>query len=242
MSRAIGFLLVLGLALGPPAMRAAAPGPAGAIQGADQRAPVILVFGDSISAGYGIRVEQGWVRLLARRIAQLGYGFEVVNASVSGETTAGGLARLPHALERQPPRIVILELGGNDGLRGLPLAGTRNNLQQMITRARAQGAAVLLLGMRLPPNYGERYTDDFQMMYTQLAERNHIPLVPFLLEKVALNPALMQADGIHPTEQGQPLLLDSVWPKLEPLLREAAGAAEHRAAEHRTAEHGAAEH
>ena len=210
-------------------MRAAALERAGAIQSADQRPPVILVFGDSISAGYGIRVEQGWVRLLAHRIAQLGYGFEVVNASVSGETTAGGLARLPHALELQQPRIVILELGGNDGLRGLPLAGARDNLQQMIALARSQGAAVLLLGMRLPPNYGERYTDGFQMMYTELAERDRIPLVPFLLEKVALNPALMQADGIHPTEQGQPLLLDSVWPKLEPLLHEAA---EHRAGQH----------
>ncbi len=183
--------------------------------------PVILVFGDSLSAGYGIHVEQGWVSLLARKISQLGYGFRVINASVSGETTAGGVARLPHALDVQQPRILVLELGANDGLRGLPLDGTRDNLEKMISLARARGVTVLLLGMRMPPNYGERYTSGFQNMYSALAAAHKLALVPFLLDQVALNPALMQPDGLHPTEAGQPLLLDNVWPKLEPLLRAA---------------------
>ncbi len=183
------------------------------------------MFGDSLSAGLGIRVEQGWVNLLAQKISQLGYGFKVVNASVSGETTAGGRSRLPHALEIQQPRILILELGGNDGLRSLPLDTTHDNLDQMITLARARGVTVLLLGMRMPPNYGERYTTGFQQMYTDLAQAHKLTLVPFLLDQVALNPALMQADGLHPNEQGQPLLLDNVWPKLEPLLRAAASPA-----------------
>jgi len=186
---------------------------------AQQPAPVILVFGDSLSAGLGIRVEQGWVSLLASKISQLGYGFKVINASVSGETTAGGLGRLPHALEVQQPRILILELGANDGLRSLPLANTRDNLDKMITLALARGVTVLLLGMRMPPNYGERYTSGFQDMYTGLAQAHKLALVPFLLDQVALNPALMQADGLHPNEQGQPLLLDNVWPMLAPLLR-----------------------
>jgi acyl-CoA thioesterase I len=209
----MGFLLALLLALAAPAARA------------DQSSPAILVFGDSLSAGYGIHVEQGWVSLLAGKISQLGYGFKVINASVSGETTAGGLGRLPHALELQQPRILILELGANDGLRSLPLANTRDNLDKMITLARARGVTVLLLGMRMPPNYGERYTTGFQDMYTGLAQAHKLTLVPFLLDQVALNPALMQADGMHPNEQGQPLLLDTVWPKLAPLLRAAAGPA-----------------
>jgi acyl-CoA thioesterase-1 len=209
----MGFLLALLLALATPAARA------------DQPSPVILVFGDSLSAGHGIRIEQSWVSLLARKISQLGYGFKVINASVSGETTAGGLARLPRALEVQQPRILILELGANDGLRSLPLSNTRDNLDKMIALARSRGIAVLLLGMRMPPNYGERYTSGFQSMYAELAQQHRLALVPFLLDQVALNPALMQADGLHPSEAGQPLLLDNVWPKLQPLLREASSAA-----------------
>lgn len=181
----------------------------------------MLVFGDSLSAGYGIRVEQGWVSLLAQKIEHEGYGFRVVNASVSGETTDGGLARLPRALAVQKPRIVLLELGANDGLRGLPLAGTRDNLDKMITLMQSQHIAVLLLGLRLPPNYGERYTGGFMSMYQELAASHHIALLPFLLDNVALHDDLMQADGLHPNEKGQPLLLDNVWPKLLPLLGDA---------------------
>jgi acyl-CoA thioesterase-1 len=211
----MGILLALWVAFAAPAAYAASSSAAPA---AGDREPVILVFGDSVSAGYGIRVEQGWVNLLAQKLTQLGYGFKVVNASVSGETTAGGLSRLPHALDIQQPRILILELGGNDGLRSLPLDSTRDNLDKMIQLARARGITALLVGMRMPPNYGERYTTGFQQMYADLAQHYKLPWVPFLLEKVALNPALMQADGIHPTDAGEPLLLDTVWPKLEPLL------------------------
>ena len=185
----------------------------------------MLVYGDSLSAGYGIRIEQGWVNLLQQKTQQEGYGFRVVNASVSGETSAGGLARLPHVLAVQQPRIVLLELGANDGLRGLPLAQTQANLDQIITLLQAEGASVLLLGVHLPPNYGERYTSGFSAMYQQLAAAHKIPLLPFLLERVALTPGLMQADGLHPNEQAQPMLLENVWPKLLPLLRAAGSAA-----------------
>jgi acyl-CoA thioesterase I len=181
--------------------------------------PVILVYGDSLSAGYGIRVEQGWVSLLAQKIEHEGYGFHVVNASVSGETSAGGLARLPRALSVQQPRIVLLELGANDGLRGLPIQQTQDNLGKMIALLQQQHLPVLLLGLKLPPNYGERYTSGFVSMYQSLRDQYHVPLLPFLLENVALKPDLMQADGLHPNEQGQPLLLDNVWPTLAPLLR-----------------------
>jgi acyl-CoA thioesterase-1 len=221
MSRVIGILMAW-LVTVPAAAPAAAAG-AGA---APTQAPVVLVFGDSLSAGYGIRVEQGWVSLLAQKIEHEGYGFRVVNASVSGETTDGGLARLPRALAVQQPRIVLLELGANDGLRGLPLTGTRENLDKMITLLHSYHVAVLLLGLRMPPNYGERYTTGFMTMYQELAATHHIALLPFLLENVALTPGLMQADGLHPNEQGQPLLLDNVWPRLVPLLR--AAAAVHR--------------
>ena len=182
--------------------------------------PVILVFGDSISAGYGLaRVEQGWVALLQTRLKDQGYGYQVVNASVSGETTAGGLARLPRALTLHQPNIVILELGGNDGLRALPIAQMRANLARMVDLATAAGAKVLLLGMRMPPNYGPDYTEQFSACYSDLARDKKLPLVPFLLNDIALVPDLMQADGIHPNELGQPRLLDNVWPALQPLLR-----------------------
>jgi acyl-CoA thioesterase I len=182
--------------------------------------PVILVFGDSISAGYGLpRVEQGWVALLQTKLKEQGYGYEVVNASVSGETTAGGLARLPRALSLHHPSIVILELGGNDGLRALPTAQLRANLTRMAELSTAAGAKVLLLGIRIPPNYGPEYTAQFSRVYADLARDEKLPWVPFLLKDIALAPDLMQPDGIHPGPSGQPKLLDNVWPALQPLLR-----------------------
>jgi acyl-CoA thioesterase-1 len=187
---------------------------------ANAEAPVILVFGDSISAGHGLaRVEQGWVALLQTRLKEQEYGYQVVNASVSGETTAGGLARLPRALMLHHPKIVILELGGNDGLRALPLAQMRANLVRMIDLSTAAGAKVLLLGMRMPPNYGPDFTQQFSSSYSEIARDKKLPLVPFLLNDIALSPNLMQADGIHPNELGQPQLLANVWPTLQPLLR-----------------------
>jgi acyl-CoA thioesterase-1 len=187
---------------------------------ANAEAPVILVFGDSISAGHGLaRVEQGWVALLQTRLKEQEYGYQVVNASVSGETTAGGLARLPRALMLHHPKIVILELGGNDGLRALPLAQMRANLVRMIDLSTAAGAKVLLLGMRMPPNYGPDFTQQFSSSYSEIARDKKLPLVPFLMNDIALSPNLMQADGIHPNELGQPQLLANVWPTLQPLLR-----------------------
>lgn len=206
-------LVLLAMLWAPAAGWAQAPAPSAA-------PPVILVFGDSISAGYGLpRVEQGWVALLQAKLRQQGYKDEVVNASVSGETTQGGLARLPRALALHHPAIVILELGGNDGLRALPLTDLRRNLQRMVELARGAGARVLLLGMRIPPNYGAAYTSGFAATYTGLAQSLHVPAVPFLLEGVALRPELMQADGIHPDEAGQTRLLDGVWPALQNLLQ-----------------------
>ena len=187
-------------------------------------APVILVFGDSLSAGYGVPPGHGWVDLLAGKIAQEGYDFKVVNASVSGETTEGGLARLPRALSMHSPRILILELGANDGLRGLPVAQAKDNLERMVTLATTRGARVLLVGMRMPPNYGQRYTDAFYAMYGELAQRHGTALVPFLMNAVVLRPELIQADGLHPNERAQPLLLSTVWPVLRPLLETATGA------------------
>jgi acyl-CoA thioesterase I len=187
---------------------------------AQAEAPVILVFGDSISAGYGLaHVEQGWVELLETRLNAQGYGYQVVNASVSGETTAGGLARLPRALELHHPKIVVLELGGNDGLRALPIAQMRSNLTQMVDLASAAGAKVLLLGMRMPPNYGPQYTEQFSMVFSDLAREKKLPLVPFLLTDIALSPTLLQGDDIHPNAAGQPILVENVWPTLKPLLK-----------------------
>jgi acyl-CoA thioesterase I len=186
---------------------------------APAEAPVILVFGDSISAGYGLtRVDQGWVALLQTRLRTQEYGYQVVNASVSGETTAGGLARLPRALMLHKPKIVILELGGNDGLRALPVAQIRANLVRMVELASSSGAKVLLLGMRMPPNYGPDYTEQFQQCYSEIARDKKIPWVPFVLNDIALSANLMQADGVHPNELGQPGILMNVWPSLKPLL------------------------
>jgi acyl-CoA thioesterase-1 len=189
-----------------------------ALQNAVASSRTILVFGDSLSAALGIRPEQGWVALLVQRLQTQGYGYQVVNASVSGETSAGGLERLPRALQLHAPDIVILELGANDGLRGLPVNVMRDNLARMVQLSQAAGARVLLVGIRIPPNYGPRYTEEFARVYPALAQQYQVPLVPFLLEKVALNPVLMQEDGMHPNAAGEPLILDTLWPHLRPLL------------------------
>lgn len=207
----IALRLLVGLAL--PALvqaQAATPRPA--------THPIILIVGDSLSAGYGVAVDATWVALLQRRLAAQGYGYRVVNASVSGETTGGARARLPRALELHKPSIIVLELGGNDGLRGLPLRQMRENFQFMIERARAAGAKVVLVGMRMPPNYGATYTDQFHALYGELAQKYSLPLVDFFLEGVALDAALMQTDGIHPSAGAQPRLLDNLWPALAPVL------------------------
>jgi acyl-CoA thioesterase-1 len=166
-----------------------------------------------------LRADQGWVARLQKRLADEGYGYRVVNASVCGETTSGGKARLDRALEQHQPRLVILELGANDGLRGLPVAAARDNLAAMIDRIQAGKARVLLIGIQIPPNYGPQYTRAFAVMYPELASGKKLALVPFLLEKVALEPQLMQSDGLHPNEKGQPLLLETIWPYLQPLLQ-----------------------
>lgn len=190
--------------------------------GLAQAAPagIILSFGDSLSAAHGLRVEQGWVALLQQRLQAQGYGYDTVNASISGETTGGGLARLKRALDLHHPAIVMLELGANDGLRGLPVAGARDNLAQMIELSQQAGARVLLLGIQLPPNYGPRYGRDFAAMYGSLAVRYHVALVPFMLDHVALVPQLMQDDQLHPNAAGEPIVLDNIWPHLLPLLQQ----------------------
>ncbi|MEZ5597824.1 MAG: arylesterase [Pseudomonadales bacterium] len=204
-------ILLLGLALLP-------------FQAPLANAQTVLILGDSISAAYGIQREDGWVNLLQQRLANARPGTRVVNASVSGETTGGGLARLPAALAEHRPAIVVVELGGNDGLRGYPVKRARDNLAAMIDLVRGAGARPLLVGMRIPPNYGARYTQAFERMYADLADATQVPLVPFLLASVALNPALMQGDGIHPTAAAQPALLDTIWPFIDDLLHETAGA------------------
>jgi acyl-CoA thioesterase I len=177
------------------------------------------VLGDSLSAAYGIRVEQGWVSLLQARLQARGYGHRVVNASSSGETTGGALARLPRLLATHRPAIVIVELGANDGLRGLPIADIRANLESIIGLSRQSGAEVLLVGMHVPPNYGPAYTRQFHALFGELADKHRLAQVPFLLEDVALDDRLMQEDGLHPTATAQPLLLAELWPHLEPLVR-----------------------
>ncbi|MFK7671492.1 arylesterase [Pseudomonas lundensis] len=181
-------------------------------------AGTILIVGDSISAGFGLDTRRGWVSLLEQRLEREGHDDRVVNASISGDTSAGGQARLPALLTEHKPDVVIVELGGNDGLRGQPPAQLQQNLAAMIDAAKTAGAKVLLLGMQLPPNYGVRYTEAFARVYTQLADEKQIALVPFFLEGVGGHPELMQADGLHPAAAGQKRLLDNVWPALKPLL------------------------
>ncbi|NBA93703.1 arylesterase [Pseudomonas sp. R5(2019)] len=181
-------------------------------------AGTVLVVGDSISAAFGLDTRQGWVALLQQRLETEGFDDKVVNASISGDTSAGGQARLPALLAEHKPSLVILELGGNDGLRGQQPAQLQQNLASMVDRSREAGAKVLLLGMQLPPNYGARYTQAFAGVYKQLAFDKKLPWVPFFLEGVGGVPELMQADGIHPAQGAQGKLLENVWPTLKPLL------------------------
>ncbi len=180
--------------------------------------PVVLVLGDSLSAAYGIEVDQGWVSLLQLKLTQSGYPHQVVNASVSGDTTANGLTRIERALKAHKPDIVIVELGGNDGLRAQSIPMIRDNLEKIIERSRQTGAKIIITGMRLPPNYGSAYVDQFEAIYPDLASKFGSVLVPFFMAGVATKPELMQSDGVHPTARAQEILLDNVWPYLQPQL------------------------
>ena len=179
----------------------------------------LLVMGDSLSAAYGLNASQGWVALTADRIGKTHPGWNVVNASISGETTAGGAARIAAELKRHQPTVVVIELGANDGLRGLPLAQSRSNLEKMIKTSQAAGAKVLLVGMRMPPNYGREYTQGFERNYSELARTHRTALLPFLLEPIASDRGAFQADNLHPVAAAQPKLRDHVWKALSPLLK-----------------------
>lgn len=186
---------------------------------ANAASPKILVFGDSLSAAYGIAKPQGWVALLQNKLAEQHYQYEVINASISGETTSGGLARLETALAKTQPNIVIIELGANDGLRGLPVKEMTENLNTMIAQSKNANAKILLIGMKIPPNYGPKYTEAFSNTFADLSHQHKVSLVPFMLENVAGLRKLTQDDGLHPNVSGQPIILDNIWPKLKPLLK-----------------------
>ena len=181
-------------------------------------APTILIVGDSLSAGYGLAIHENWPALLQERLQASGYPHRVVNASISGDTTSGGLARLPRALERNAPALVVIGLGGNDGLRAIPIPEIRRNLARMIQLSQDTGAEVVLAGIHIPPNYGPAYTEAFHHVYHELAQEYGTGLVPFILDGVALDPGLMQDDGLHPTAAAQPRIVDNVWPELVTLL------------------------
>jgi acyl-CoA thioesterase I len=179
----------------------------------------IVVVGDSLSSGYGIAAEQSWVAKLEERLQKEGYGYAVVNASIAGDTTAGGIARLPRLLEAHDPTLVVIELGGNDGLRGQPVQTLRANLARMIEASQASGARVVLAGMQMPPNYGAAYANAFAAVYPELAAQFGVSLIEFLLDGVALHPELMQADSIHPNAAGQEIVFENVWRVLSGLLK-----------------------
>lgn len=183
------------------------------------QAQTLLVVGDSISAAYGIEIEQGWVAQLQQRLNERELSYQVVNASISGDTSAGGRTRLPALLEQHQPDLVVIELGGNDGLRGLSLVSLKDNLSAMVELARQQGSRVIVLGMRIPPNYGPRYTEGFYQVYQQLAQELDVPVLGFFLEGIGGVPGMVQNDGIHPTAAAQPLLLDNAWPLIEAQLQ-----------------------
>ena len=198
-------LLVVGLA------------PLGAVSAT--AAPVLLVLGDSVSAGYGLAASTGWVTLLSQRLKAEGYSYDVVNASISGDTTAGGRARLPSYLSKNQPAIVIIELGGNDALRGGNLAATRANLDAMVTAALDAKAKVLIVGMQVPPNYGPAYAREFNALFADIGKAKRVPVVPAFFAGFGDDMAMFQPDRIHPTVEAQVKLLDNVWPTLKPLLR-----------------------
>lgn len=185
---------------------------------AGERRPAILVIGDSLSAEYGLQRGTGWVAKLDGRLADEKRGYQIHNSSISGDTTSGGLSRLPAALERYRPEIVVIELGSNDALRGLSLKMTETNLSKMIAMSKQSNASVLLLGMQIPPNYGRQYTEQFKQLFASTAEKHDIALVPFFFEGIASNRQMFQADGMHPNEQAQAILAGNVWEKLEPML------------------------
>lgn len=178
----------------------------------------IVVFGDSISAGYGLEVQQGWVALLQKKLIGQYSQYSISNESISGDTSAGGLARIDQTLARHAPAVLLLELGGNDGLRGLSPMEMKKNLSEIVLRAHKTGAKVLLLAMKIPPNYGKAYIEMFYNIYPQIAAELHVPYVPFILEDVALKPEMMQADGLHPNALAQPIVAEKVWNYLRPLL------------------------
>ena len=190
---------------------------------ANDARPTILVLGDSLSAGFGLDLEDTWVSLLQSRLDAKGYGYKVVNASISGDTTGNGLRRLPRALQIHQPEIVVIELGGNDGLRGISVDIMKTNLEKMIVKIQAANARIVMAGMLIPPNYGEQYTAAFAAAYPELATKYSVPLIPFFMEGVALEASMMQADGIHPNKQAQPVLLELVWEKLQPQLNKPIG-------------------
>lgn len=181
--------------------------------------PKILIYGDSLSAAYGIPQQQGWAALLKEKLAQDKLTYEVINASISGETTDSGLTRLASTIKQVKPSFIILELGANDGLRGLPINNMRNNLNAMIQLCKKSGIKVLLIGMRIPPNYGVKYTEAFSQTYVQLAKQHKVALVPFMLQSVAARPELIQSDGLHPNTLGQAIILENIWPELRTLLK-----------------------
>lgn len=185
--------------------------------------PIVLIFGDSLSAGYGIDVDQSWAALLQQRLEEQGYEHRVINASISGETTEGGATRIVAALESFSPALIILELGGNDGLRGFPPDRIRDNLESIAARAKASGAEVVLLGIRIPSNYGARYSAAFEAVYRDVAEKLDIDWIEFFMEGVALNDDLLQDDRIHPNARAQPMLLDNAWPIIQRALKRGAG-------------------
>ena len=178
----------------------------------------LLIVGDSISAAYGISPEKGWVSLLSNKITQSKKPYQVINASISGDTTANGLNRFKPLLEKYKPAVVIIELGGNDGLRGLSIKQMKNNLKKMIELSQKNKARIILAGMKIPPNYGKRYTEAFYQVYQDLSKIYNLELIPFLLDGIGNKPELMQADGIHPTDEAQPYIMKQIWEKLERLL------------------------